>query len=791
MNVANSRKKRRFLERHPAPPNFPKREIVKRAVRHQTFYAPAQAAEISANGHAQAEAKFQTLLESAPDAIVIIDGAGRIVIANHQAERLFGYERDELLGQEIELLLPEQLREIHRSHRQQYATNPRTRPMGMRHNLMGQRKDGSEFPTEVSLSPLRTQGSLLITSVIRDISERVRAEADLRRQTGFVRLLQEVAVTANQASSIEEAARSALDQICAHTGWPIGHVFLPARGISGTLAPTSIWHLDAPEQFESFRAATESQHFSTGDGLIGQVLAEGKPAWVANVAEDRRFVRATEARQAGIRSGFAFPVLVGIEVVAALEFFTTSPSAPDEGLLDVMAHVGTQLGRVVERARAAENLERQVWRRTAHLNTLLEFSQELLPARSLDAVLQRALNHALALAPEAQCGAIYLYDAASDTLALRASAAFEKLPNASLPTTVGAIGRAFTARRTQLASSREEYIALLPDLTAEMRQQIMERMHLKELPTGTLALPLVAHDQAIGALLLLRKTGDGPFVGEALATLEGLANLTAAAILEERSARAAATLSTRLASLEEQQRVLAERLKSADAAILQAARLAAVGQLAAAIAHEINNPLYAARNCLYLLEEEPAERAREAGYLTIAREQLARIAGVIQRMRDFYRPARGDLAPADVNGLIQDTLALAELNTRNAAINIIFTPGAELESVLCNADQLRQVFLNLVLNAIEAMPEGGTLTVRTTAGPTVALIEISDTGIGIPDDIRSHLFEPFFTNKPNGTGLGLSISAHIVTQHGGQLEVESAKGQGSTFRVVLPYQPNI
>jgi signal transduction histidine kinase len=114
-----------------------------------------------------------------------------------------------------------------------------------------------------------------------------------------------------------------------------------------------------------------------------------------------------------------------------------------------------------------------------------------------------------------------------------------------------------------------------------------------------------------------------------------------------------------------------------------------------------------------------------------------------------------------------------------------------LPEVRCNSDQLRQVFLNLILNAIDAMPQGGTLTVRTIAGPSVAVVEVQDTGVGIAEDIRARLFEPFFTNKPTGTGLGLSISAHIVTQHGGQIVVESAEGQGSTFRVALPYQSNL
>jgi two-component system NtrC family sensor kinase len=252
---------------------------------------------------------------------------------------------------------------------------------------------------------------------------------------------------------------------------------------------------------------------------------------------------------------------------------------------------------------------------------------------------------------------------------------------------------------------------------------------------------------------------------------------------------AAAMLSGQLAHLEEQQRTLAERLNVTEAGMLQAARLAAVGQLAASIAHEINNPLYAARNCLALLEQDASADMRESPFLGIAGDQLTRLARSIEPVREFYRPDRGTLAPCDIHHVLEETLALAELSIRNQSIRVVFAPAHDLPDVVGNGDQLRQVFLNLILNAIEAMPDGGTLTVRTIAGPNVALIEVQDTGVGIPDDIRPQLFEPFFTNKSNGTGLGLSISAHIVTQHGGQIEVQSAVGRGSTFRVVLPYRP--
>lgn len=248
-------------------------------------------------------------------------------------------------------------------------------------------------------------------------------------------------------------------------------------------------------------------------------------------------------------------------------------------------------------------------------------------------------------------------------------------------------------------------------------------------------------------------------------------------------------ISERKRATEEERHRMVERVSVAEAAMLQSARLAAVGQLSASIAHEINNPLYAARNCLYLLEEDLPAALQDTPYIHMAREQLGRIATIIERMRDFYRPTRGDMSPHNLNQLIEETLMLAGFNLRHTTITMNFTPDRSLPPVVCNGDQLRQVFLNLALNAIDAMPNGGALTVRTLAQPTVAVIEVTDTGVGLTEELRARIFEPFFTNKPNGTGLGLPISGHIVTQHGGQIEVESRPNAGSTFRVVLPYQP--
>src|SRR5262245_3449131 len=283
--------------------------------------------------HIDTEAPFQALLESAPDAMVIVDECGQIVLVNHQTEQLFGYDRAALIGQTVEVLLPARLRHGHMRQRGNYFRAPHTRLMGSGLELVARRQDGSEFPVEISLSPLHTESGLLITSAIRDISERKRAEAELRRQTAFVQLLQVVAVTANEAMSVETAIRRVLEQVCTHLGWPIGHAYLLTGHSTGELVPTALWYLEDPERFAPFRHATELTRFVPGAGLVGQVLASGKPAWMADVSLDARFLR---AQQVGLRAGFALPVLVGHEVVAVLEFFTTEAVERDAQLLEVM-----------------------------------------------------------------------------------------------------------------------------------------------------------------------------------------------------------------------------------------------------------------------------------------------------------------------------------------------------------------------------------------------------------------------------------------------------------------------
>jgi signal transduction histidine kinase/CheY-like chemotaxis protein len=197
-----------------------------------------------------------------------------------------------------------------------------------------------------------------------DREQRARAESETIAEKALselytkkreIELLQTITVAANEAATVEAAMGIALDRVCAHTRWPVGHVYL--KDSAGVLVPTTLWHLDSPERYEMFRNVSEAMTFAPGAGLPGRVLEERKPAWIVDVTKDLNFPRSKAAQDSGLRAGFAFPVLAGEEVVAVMEFFSGEPAEPDDAALTIMAHVGGQLGRVIERQRAADALK--------------------------------------------------------------------------------------------------------------------------------------------------------------------------------------------------------------------------------------------------------------------------------------------------------------------------------------------------------------------------------------------------------------------------------------------------
>lgn len=228
--------------------------------------------------------------------------------------------------------------------------------------------------------------------------------------------------------------------------------------------------------------------------------------------------------------------------------------------------------------------------------------------------------------------------------------------------------------------------------------------------------------------------------------------------------------------------------RATQAALMQAERLAITGRLGASLAHEINNPLQSIIGCLGLAEETLPNAAEATRYLEVAREELHRVARTVAQLRDLHGANGTEHSePVQLNDILSQLLVLNAQRYNQQGVEVVWQPG-RLPRVPVVQDGIRQVFLNLLLNALDAMPKGGRLEVRTTHTRTPAGVRVTfrDTGHGMAADVKDRVFEPFYTTKKQGLGLGLFTSRSIIERHGGTIEVDSRTGHGATFTLWLP-----
>jgi signal transduction histidine kinase len=217
-------------------------------------------------------------------------------------------------------------------------------------------------------------------------------------------------------------------------------------------------------------------------------------------------------------------------------------------------------------------------------------------------------------------------------------------------------------------------------------------------------------------------------------------------------------------------------------------KFVALGRLSAGVVHEINNPLGGILTCLEAMRSLEQGSARYEEYFSLAKEGLERIGTVVRQLLSFARQPSGQRSDVDTNAILRDVVALTNLNNRGDAVRVVHEAG-EVPPVRGFPDLVNQLYLNLALNALQAMPDGGTLRIRTWADDGDVVTSFEDTGPGVPEENLERIFEPFFTTKDVGvgTGLGLSVALGIVEAHGGRIQGENRSEGGARFIVRLPH----
>jgi two-component system NtrC family sensor kinase len=260
--------------------------------------------------------------------------------------------------------------------------------------------------------------------------------------------------------------------------------------------------------------------------------------------------------------------------------------------------------------------------------------------------------------------------------------------------------------------------------------------------------------------------------------------------LRERTAEAAQLYAESLQRNDELAQMNAQ-LRATQQQLVHSEKMAAIGQLTAGIAHDVRNPLANIKGLAELLAEEPSLNDAAREFLSDIRGNADRANRIIGDLMKFARQSKLELTWADVRATVETVLRLTTYQIRQARVILKTDLPPRPAMALHDPQAIQQVVVNLVQNAIQAMPDGGTLRVAVGQTSDVVAIAVQDTGTGIPPENLGRIFDPFFTTKPagEGTGLGLSVSYGIVSHHGGRLNVESTVGQGTTFTILLPVHP--
>jgi signal transduction histidine kinase/DNA-binding response OmpR family regulator len=318
-------------------------------------------------------------------------------------------------------------------------------------------------------------------------------------------------------------------------------------------------------------------------------------------------------------------------------------------------------------------------------------------------------------------------------------------------------------------------------ITAAEEDQPLSPLSALDLRSG-MGAPLKHHGRLLG-ILTVGHENPGHF-GES--NLKMLRSVGEQATLAVRNAQLHAALQSYAQNLESMVETRTQELRAAQAQLVQTEKLAALGRLAAGMAHEVNNPLQPVLNCLETAIED-VENAQPVDLesLRVAESEVQRIKTIVSRLLDFSRPSNEERVPVNLHELIHEVLTLTnkQLERMQVSVEARLSP---VEPVMGSPTQLKQVLLNLVLNAMESMPGGGLITIETRADEKGTAILVEDSGSGIDEETMAQIFEPFYSTKGTGTGLGLSVSYGIIQGHGGCIEVESEPSKGSRFTVWLP-----
>jgi len=530
-----------------------------------------------------------------------------------------------------------------------------------------------------------------------------------------------------------------------------------------------IWLQEAPSEYRLHAQAGLAEQpddrrlrFNPGEGIVGWVMEHLAPLVIADLQVDPRLREREWAKAEGLASLVAVPLLLEDSPVGVLVGVTRQRREFGKEEVALVQALATSAAVAIRNARLYEETQT----RLRHTETLVSVSQAIGSTLELSEVLRRATRE-MVRAVGGDMGVAWLlapdrthfvplvgYHIPKDVLNTPVAAAL-KLDDPVIQAVLAAKGPIVAAD-----SQGEAWSGVPAAQAVAHKSMLIQPIHWKE--------------ELIGGFSVLWLKRPHRFTPDELRLAEGIALQGALAVENSR--------------LYEGVKQQMAELKQTQAQLVQSTKLAAIGELAANIAHEINNPLTTVLGFASFIAERLSAEDPMREELGLIQEEASRARDIVRDLLQFSRQRDFMPEPADVNMVLEQVVAMIRRQGAFGTVTVTEAYAEDLPMAEMDVPRIKQVFLNIINNAVYAMKDGGRLTVRTTAAADTIRVAFEDSGPGIPPDVLSRIFDPFFTTKPevSGTGLGLSVSLGIVQSHGGTIDVDSRMGEGSTFTVTLP-----
>lgn len=676
--------------------------------------------------------RLQTIIDSAPDAVITMDTEGRVIDWNRKAEKMFGWSREEVLSKKIvTLIIPPQYRAQHINGLRLFRATGKGCVLNQQMVFTALRRGGQEFPVEITITQVDWNGQIIFNAFVRDISARKAAEQLIAREKFETALLQQASLSSSSKDAMENAFRLCTSNLCELSDWPVSHVFV-LNSDESRLVSSKIWHINNDNNFRELRSVSEKLSLDHGEDLPGHVWKSGEAVWITDIEHNDIFDHKRDYIQLGVRSAFGFPVKLNGKTIAVVEFFNNKLTTPDQNLLSLVRVIGNKISQMIEQMQWQEE--------RTQLAAIVDSSADAIISKDLDGTITSWNN-----------GAEVTYGWLADEV----------------------IGKTI-AIVLPPGMAREESEILEAVKTGQRLEQFQTRRMRKDgaiIDVSISVSPVRGQDmQIMGSSVIerditarrkreeeLRKARDEAeranlVQGEFLATVSHELRTPMNAIL----GMLELTLQEDLTPTKRD--YLQTAKDSADSLLLLVNDILDFSRLEAG-RFELEPVSFNLRNLLDETVKTLSLRAHEKG-LELAMHILKHV------------PER----------VISDPVRLRQVLLNLIGNAIKFTEQGEIIVDVKLSRSMNKQPANSEIHTIKSLTE-------PKSGEKIVLeFSVSDTGIGIAREDQDRIFSPFAqadastTRQYSGTGLGLSICQEIVGLMDGQIWLDSEIGRGSRFQ---------